>query len=78
MLRFSHPARDLGFFFFMSTDAEFRKKYLHDCLRVYYETFHGYLKLHGVELAFSEFLSGFEGRRHEFVYQTIMVRGIVW
>jgi len=54
-LMIAHPARDLWYFLYSSTDKQFRDHHLKDVLREYYNTFSKYLELEGVSLTFQEF-----------------------
>jgi len=51
----AHPARDLWYFLYSSTDKQFRDKHLTDVLREYYDTFSKYLALEDLQMTFQEF-----------------------
>lgn len=61
MLNYAHPARDLGYFLFITTDHLFREKHLDECIRTYFDVFGGYLDPK-LDVTFEKFNEEFRDR----------------
>lgn len=62
MYMVGHPTIDLGYFLYISTNLAFRKAYLDDLLRIYYNLLISYMTPHE-ELSFEDFKAEFDARR---------------
>ena len=52
----AHISRDIWYYIYNSTDSEWRRKYLNDSLRHYFEELSPYLERIGKTITFEDFL----------------------